>query len=35
VGLTWRKSDLRATELLALSDKLKQIARSLDGVKAI
>lgn len=35
VGLAWRKSDPRATELLALSDKLRQIARSLDGVKAI
>lgn len=35
VGLAWRKSDPRATELLALSDKLRQIASSLDGVKAI
>lgn len=35
VGLAWRKSNPRATELLALSDKLRQIARSLDGVKAI
>lgn len=35
VGLAWRKSDPRAAELLALSDKLRQIARSLDGVKAI
>lgn len=35
VGLAWRKSDPRATELRALSDKLRQIARSLGGVKAI
>jgi LysR family hydrogen peroxide-inducible transcriptional activator len=35
IGLAWRKSDPRAAVFSALADKLKQIARSLDDVKAI
>jgi LysR family hydrogen peroxide-inducible transcriptional activator len=35
IGLAWRKSDPRAAVFSALADKLKQIARSFDDVKAI
>ena len=34
VGLAWRKSDPRALEFSALSETLRQIAKSFDDVKA-